>query len=253
MKRKLPNMEALPPSRDKIIFLINRLIELKVIQRQSGQILPLLFYAQIASDKRNMKLTILTLAITAISAVPQKELQRLKSLYETDNLKITNDLQAQDDNCVWLDAKYGDNQICPVYYAATGLCGSGKNADCNGYHFRLHCCNLNSGVQSNCQWSGAKYGVLWKCPSGQIMGGGCGSGRNADCSKTGTKQYIETLCCDYDGVTVDSSSYTISGRYGEVVECPTGHVITGMCGSGSNGDCSNNNYVEALCRPYTVQ
>merc|ERR1711879_244340 len=142
-------------------------------------------------------------------------------------------------NCIWVQGHYGDKSICPAYYAAQGICGSGGNEDCGGFAFELQCCNLSS-VQENCQFVPGGYGQFASCTNGQIVGGGCGSGSKLDCGHSGISAASEALCCDYDGIileTSDDNTYTIKGGYGERESCPRGSIITAICGSGSKLDC----------------
>ena len=142
-------------------------------------------------------------------------------------------------SCVWAQSAHGDKTICPAYYVAKGVCGSGGNLDCDGFSFELQCCNINI-VQQNCAFVAGGYGQFATCLKGQMVGGGCGSGKNLDCGHSGISSASEALCCDYDGIVLEDgedSTYVIKGGYGERVVCPKGSAVTSICGSGSKLDC----------------
>lgn len=106
-------------------------------------------------------------------------------------------------------------------------------------------------VQTDCRLQGVKYGNDDQCPEGKIIAGGCGSGRRADCKNTGTSEWTEALCCDYNGLQLDyTHHFDLGGTYGERIICPQEYVMTTLCGSGMYADCGKY-YTTATCTSYS--
>ncbi|MBX2811510.1 MAG: hypothetical protein KTR25_06865 [Myxococcales bacterium] len=97
-------------------------------------------------------------------------------------------------------ADYGVRLSCPFATVATSLCSSGKNRDCkvnNISHTIGLTCSQPSGITVNrnaCFWQSSPYGKKTSCPSGFVMTGACGSGKNKDCRSV----HSELECCSYD-------------------------------------------------------
>merc|ERR1712071_179769 len=178
------------------------------------------------------------LAASAVSSVPLDELAKLKKWGEEHGVVVRN----VDDSatCVTTSGDYGAYMICPTYYAATGMCASGKEKDCpHGVVWQLTCCNLESSAQSSCDNLSSDVGGELKCGTGKIIAGGCTGGSKRDCHQGGGDYSYQSLCCDFAGVTVlNEYSYQIpAANYGSYIECPFGYVMNGMCAGGKNKDC----------------
>lgn len=139
----------------------------------------------------------------------------------------------------------------------SGICGSGKNADCeNGsYFYMIQCCTSGSSqTRYACETDHSKYGKSSTCSSGKFAYGGCGSGYQADCKHTGTTDFNELQCCMDDSIVQDQggSCLTYYAKHGAKDTCPSGYAITSACGSGMWQDCSDST-VKFKCCPYLVQ
>ena len=118
------------------------------------------------------------------------------------------------------------------------------------FHFELFCCDVQD-VQTNCRNQGVKYGTEDQCPEGKIIAGGCGSGRSADCKNTGTSEWTEALCCDYDELSLDyTHQFDQGAKYGVRIICPQDYVMTTLCGSGMYADCGND-YTHMTCTAFS--
>jgi type II secretory pathway pseudopilin PulG len=100
--------------------------------------------------------------------------------------------------CYWKSGGYGSHLTCNPGEIVTGVCGSGKNPDCQGSFHKIQCCStaaVNPKVTNyQCKWHYGWYGETVNCPSGYIVKGACGSGRNPDCRGAFTGRY----CCPAD-------------------------------------------------------
>ena len=117
-----------------------------------------------------------------------------------------------------------------------GMCGSGRTADCNGYHTEINCCPIAN--SKNCEWKADSYGQTVSCPSNAAARGICGSGRNADCRVTGSKSYFGVDCCELTDLELTGLPYVKYSSYGERISCRDGDVMVAGCGSGSLPDCA---------------
>lgn len=141
----------------------------------------------------------------------------------------------------WQGGKYGNHLSCGSQQVMTGLCGSGRNADCrhNGkkVYAKIQCSDATTAFNSHCgSWIGdnGRYGTLQQCPSHQpFLSGYCGSGRNKDCNG----HYAKGRCCAKHGVKMGACHSLQKGRYGQDLVCPSGYAIHNFCGSGANKDC----------------
>lgn len=158
-------------------------------------------------------------------------------------------------DCSWIGGKYGSLVTCPGGQVMSGVCGSGKNADCGNkqYFYMIQCCDINSSTERyNCEVGHSKYGKTTSCQSGQFAYGGCGSGYQADCKHTDTKDFNELQCCDNDSLnSAGGSCLTLYAGYGEQEACPFGYAVTEACGSGMWQDCSGS-VVKFTCCPYVA-
>ena len=176
--------------------------------------------------------------------------------------------------CEWYGASYGQDVKCLPGWVVTGVCGSGRRADCKDsrgrgtkYWYMINCCQTkyqNHG-QENCIDIGNKAGNQYQCYHigddgvyNQAIYGGCGSGMNNDCLVSGdsTKYNFSTKCCDNGDITVgpDNLCDWIYGNYGDLLSCPSGYVAGGYCGSGRNPACSSgatNVYSGVYCCPFS--
>merc|ERR1711988_517924 len=117
-----------------------------------------------------------------------------------------------------------------------GMCGSGKTADCNGYHTEIYCCPIAK--SQNCQWYADSYGEIVNCPENTAARGICGSGRNADCRVTSSKTYFGVDCCELMELELAGLPYVRYSTYGERINCRDGDVMVAGCGSGGLPDCA---------------
>ena len=75
--------------------------------------------------------------ISVTSSLPASELERLQEWNDEvygGTVNIVEDEVSKGSSCIWLQGNYGQALICPAYYAAAGVCGSGRRADCNGHY-----------------------------------------------------------------------------------------------------------------------
>eukprot|EP01084_Bolivina_argentea_P029889 55454_1 len=106
----------------------------------------------------------------------------------------------------WQCAKYGVRQSCEDMLnheinIMVGLCGSGENADCKSEcssdsYAAIRCAKQDGkGVRfagNVCVWIPQyEWGRFTECPSGFVITGYCGSGRNRDCNGNA----FEIQCC----------------------------------------------------------
>jgi len=145
-----------------------------------------------------------------------------------------------------LSGAWGNEVRCPDGWYATGICGSGKNADCGKHAWhKLKCTeyymDLDSAPAS--LWSTQKYGVTKKCGDDNALCGRCGAGKKGDCS--GFHQ--GTRCCDTFGEVDHSKCVSFKLENGVFHSCPPGYVITEVCGSGGNADCPSQSFVSGKC------
>lgn len=70
--------------------------------------------------------------------MPTSEVERLQKWNDEvygGRVNIVEDEDpAKGSSCIWLQGNYGQSLICPAYYAAAGVCGSGYRSDCNGHY-----------------------------------------------------------------------------------------------------------------------
>ena len=102
----------------------------------------------------------------------------------------------------------------------------------------------SSNIVSAQQWTQHWFGSFAQCPANEYITGVCSSGMNADCNG----QYTAEKCEPWPVAATQSTAYTppmgkeINGWmcawFGTLLECPAGQVMTGMCGSGHNADCT---------------
>ena len=180
--------------------------------------------------------------------------------------------------CEWIGGSYGAKLSCLPGWVATGICGSGMNADCNipdsrttkslsktSYYFMIQCCQTKyqNNFQSNCLDQGINNGQLIPCVNNQgknqAIYGGCGSGRKDDCTIEGdprrTKYTAVETCCDNLDISVGPNE-NCGWRYnsfGDLVTCPGGYVAAGYCGSGRTGECEGggkNAFTGVYCCPF---
>ncbi len=84
-----------------------------------------------------------------------------------------------------------------------GVCGSGRDEDCDGNTHAISCCTGSfrdgSGEElfsvGSCTWAFGDFGQVLTCLSDtRAIVGRCGSGRDPDCY--GQDYYHGILCCD---------------------------------------------------------
>lgn len=89
----------------------------------------------------------------------------------------------------WMYGGVDSFQQCRGGQLVKGLCGSGKNRDCDRYNpdsYTATGCGYVDGEPSESGqtgWICVAWGQYASCPAGMIMVGACGSGQNADCRK----------------------------------------------------------------------
>jgi len=155
------------------------------------------------------------------------------------DLLLTNlTIQHVSANCFWILAEqFGETVACPDNYAATGACGSGSKADCDGFVHKLKCCAINGGSQTNCKLKKSTFGQTSTCDYNQGVAGSCGSGGWADCNGYSN----EALCCDLPNISLNHyDNYLLQGDFGQTLACEEGYVMTSLCGSGGQKDCDYN-------------
>lgn len=147
--------------------------------------------------------------------------------------------------------KYGEFLTCPEGYLATGMCGSGRDADCGKGTWNELECKKYSTYTADSKWANTKYGVVRKCAKNQAMVGICGAGMWRDCKgPNGTWSHAASLCADIDDYGVDDAKkMVIKGDYGQRISCPSDFVMVSYCGSGSNPDCGDGKYTQIECAP----
>lgn len=140
---------------------------------------------------------------------------------------------------------YGHTNMCR--YGNTfmgGYCGSGKWGDCDGAYTEIMCYTTAYGVGwdrgSLTDWYRGGYGDFINCPNQHVAVGACGSGKNGDCEGT----YNLLRCSDalYGHLDMEAS-VIMHGDYGQDMNCPSGYLVTGLCGSGKNADCYGDDYI----------
>lgn len=82
---------------------------------------------------------------------------------------------------------------------------------------------------------GGGHGVSFQCPANYHAVQYCGSGENLDCDGYSSWMLCEKLPSAY--VSSTSVWYTTTGGQQFELHCPSGHVVTGGCFSGSACDC----------------
>jgi len=159
---------------------------------------------------------------------------------------------------VWFDGTDGEELECAAGYVATGVCGSGKIAECgNGIFHRLQCTklkNLNN-IVKNDGWKLGRWGKTVACPATTLITGRCGSGRYGECGPPNDPHHTMLQCSTLaNGATVDDTACQSFGiDAGVSHECPSGFAILEACGSGANADCKadgeDNKGVRGKCCP----
>ena len=88
--------------------------------------------------------------------------------------------------------RWGGEGHCRGNRVVTGICGSGRDADCNinrrKYHHANKCCsadNLDIDRSDTIKLYG-DHGEFKYCPEGYVLITTCGSGRDADCDRNHT-------------------------------------------------------------------
>lgn len=180
------------------------------------------------------------------------------------------------ETCEWLGADQGQDLTCLPGWTIKGICGSGHVATCSNairqnrrtpkYFYMIKCCQTEyqNNKQTNCQQIGSAAGENGVCPQNQAMYGGCGSGWYTDCKLQNDGNpgsatiFYQTnqLCCDNGDINVQTSNFCgwIYGDDGQNLECPTGTVANGQCGSSDRPDCpsgGDNVYAGLYCCPYS--
>ena len=76
--------------------------------------------------------------VSVTRSLPTSEVERLQEWNDSVYGGRVNIVEDQDSSkgssCIWLQGNYGQSLICPAYYAAAGVCGSGYRNDCNGHY-----------------------------------------------------------------------------------------------------------------------
>lgn len=145
-----------------------------------------------------------------------------------------------------LTGAYGDKLRCPDGWYATGVCGSGRYADCGNHVWhKLKCTEYYIDLDSapTALWSTQSYGVTKRCGDENALCGRCGAGRYGDCDG----RHQGTWCCDTFGEVDRNNCVTFMLKYGVFHDCPSGYVIAEVCGSGRNGDCPKKSFVSGKC------
>lgn len=161
-------------------------------------------------------------------------------------------------NTYWIAGKYGKQLHCPSNKILTGICGSGKNADCRDsdgkkVYAKIQCSDASMNPNSNCaSWQGdnRKYGKLQECPYwAPFLSAYCGSGKNADC----WGNYAAGQCCAKHGLTMNLSQCQPlqKGHWGQDLVCQSGYAVHKYCGSGQNPDCQGK-WTNIVCCPFTA-
>ena len=158
----------------------------------------------------------------------------------------------------WIAGGYGQYLSCGSNTVLTGLCTSGKNADCwhngNWVYSKIYCSNAATNPNAVCGgWQGdnGNYGMFQSCSQyTPFLSGFCGSGRDRDCDGN----YARGICCDKQNMIMDlGQCYSVqTGDHGQDVVCPTGYAIRNYCGSGQNADCMGA-YTNIQCCPFYAQ
>jgi len=151
-------------------------------------------------------------------------------------------------NCrsITLTGAYGEKLRCPDGWYATGVCGSGKSADCGNHVWhKLKCTEyyMDLDFAPTALWSTQSSGVTKKCGEKYALCGRCGAGKNADCSE----RHQGTWCCDTVGQVDYKTCVAFQLKNGVFRDCPPGYVITEVCGSGRKGDCPKKSFVSGKC------
>jgi len=153
--------------------------------------------------------------------------------------KVREDPRTQ--NCkMYNEAGYGAKRSCDRIdnnqrKLITQYCGSRKGKDCNGYWNKYNCCQFPA-VKTNpdtCTWKHGQCGENINCDYGQVLAGGCGSGKGTDCSGHSNS----ALCCPLQKTTAVDHCVMYRGWYGYNIRCPSGYIATGACAGGKSNDC----------------
>jgi len=146
-----------------------------------------------------------------------------------------------------LTGAWGERLRCPTGWYATGVCGSGKNADCGRYVWhKLKCTEywMNLCRSPRYFYTLRGYGQTAKCKKDQALCGRCASGRNGDCNR----RHQGTYCCDTMGDVKYYQCKSFRLRHGKFYSCPRGYVMTEVCGSGKNADCGRYSVSGKCCK-----
>ena len=174
----------------------------------------------------------------------------------------------RNEECEWMTGKYGQPLECQAGWVAKGACSSGGHSACsagirNNYWAKLKCCHshYDNDPQHSCVEISGNQGENLNCGlapgrNNYLNGlyGICSSGRDADCvNETGEKVYDTAKCCESSDVIIQEEKYCSwrYGNYGEDMECPSGYMMAGFCGSGRNGQCgAGGTYTGIKCCSY---
>jgi len=201
--------------------------------------------------------------------------------YNSVSLKKQKISVSSDNGCTWYRSNYGEMVECPNGQAVSGVCGSGWYNDCKyGSHWwgggkyasnMFRCCPISSSATPICSVRYSVYGRSASCVGNEYLKSVCGSRRTDDCKvsysvsdtnrandyevSTSVSHYFwnTAKCCETSGVSISAGSCEWkTGNFGSKVQCPSGKVGAGFCGSGVWRDCPKNlndgwNAVGILC------
>lgn len=176
------------------------------------------------------------------------------------------------EDLTWLHGGVDSFQDCSTRgQVVRGLCGSGKNRDCNrGGHSSYSsagCGDLPDPASSssasgqkisafNIQpragmngWQCVKWGVNYSCPSGYVVVGVCGSGRDEDCRTYCNPWTHSAIKCAPvpGGQGVNSGQWSAAQRWGRYYQCGADEAVCGACQSGENKDCNGGHFRVKCC------
>ena len=159
--------------------------------------------------------------------------------------------------CFWQTGRWGQFLHCPQGYIGMGACGSGRNADCRKHGVsawtELMCCQIRCDRRTSrtyCHDRSASWGRLNSCSSEKAVFSLCGSGENADC---GHHTWTKIKCCKENAISLQSRTCNWQyGGYGSYLNCGSGYVLSGVCGSGRNADCPRRSFHGIRCCRYTT-